>query len=117
MSYFLGFFQYISDMGATVMMPIIICVMGCILGAGFGKSLRAGLTVGIGFIGLNLVTGLMGNNLAPAVSQMAERFGLSLSVIDVGWPDAAQIYSWNSDYSGLSCCKYCNAADKHNTDC
>ena len=58
MSYFLGFFQYISDMGATVMMPIIICVMGCILGAGFGKSLRAGLTVGIGFIGLNLVTGL-----------------------------------------------------------
>ena len=45
MSYFLGFFQYISDMGATVMMPIIICVMGCILGAGFGKSLRAGLTV------------------------------------------------------------------------
>ena len=91
MSYFLGFFQYISDMGATVMMPIIICIMGCILGAGFGKSLRAGLTVGIGFIGLNLVTGLMGNNLAPAVSQMAERFGLSLSVIDVGWPAAAQI--------------------------
>lgn len=91
MSYFLGFFQYISNMGATVMMPIIICIMGCILGAGFGKSLRAGLTVGIGFIGLNLVTGLMGDNLAPAVSQMAERFGLSLSVIDVGWPAAAQI--------------------------
>ncbi len=91
MSYFLGFFQYISDLGATVMMPIIICIMGCILGAGFGKSLRAGLTVGIGFIGLNLVTGLMGDNLAPAVTQMAERFGLSLSVIDVGWPAAAQI--------------------------
>ncbi len=91
MNYFLGFFQYISDLGATVMMPIIICIMGVILGAGFGKSLRAGLTVGIGFIGLNLVTGLMGDNLAPAVTQMAERFGLSLSVIDVGWPAAAQI--------------------------
>lgn len=65
--------------------------MGCLLGAGFGKSLRAGLTVGIGFIGLNLVTGMMGNNLAPAVTQMAERFGLSLSIIDVGWPAAAQI--------------------------
>lgn len=91
MSYFLGFFNYINNLGATVMMPIIICIMGCILGAGFGKSLRAGLTVGIGFIGLNLVTGLMGDNLAPAVTQMAERFGLSLSVIDVGWPAAAQI--------------------------
>lgn len=87
----LGVFQFISDMGATVMMPVIICIMGCVLRAGFGKSLRAGLTVGIGFIGLNLVTGLMGDNLAPAVSAMAERFGLSLSVIDVGWPAAAQI--------------------------
>lgn len=84
-------FQFISDMGATVMMPIIICLMGCILKAGFGKSLRAGLTVGIGFIGLNLVTGMLGNYLAPAVSAMADKFGLTLSVIDVGWPAAAQI--------------------------
>ncbi len=84
-------FKFISDMGATVMMPIIICIMGCILKAGFGKSLRAGLTVGIGFIGLNLVTGMLGNFLAPAVTAMADKFGLTLSVIDVGWPAAAQI--------------------------
>ncbi|MCI8401265.1 MAG: PTS sugar transporter subunit IIC [Lachnospiraceae bacterium] len=84
-------FQFISDMGATVMMPIIILIMGCILRAGFGKSLRAGLTVGIGFIGLNLVTGMLGNYLAPAVSAMADKFGLTLSVIDVGWPAAAKI--------------------------
>lgn len=87
----LGVFQFISNMGATVMMPIIICLMGCILKAGFGKSLRAGLTVGIGFIGLNLVTGMLGNYLAPAVAAMADKFGLTLSVIDVGWPAAAQI--------------------------
>lgn len=95
MDYILGFFSYVNSLGATVVMPIIICVMGLILGAGFGKSLRAGLTVGIGFIGLNLVTGLMGNNLAPAVSQMAERFGLTLSVVDVGWPAAAAI-AWGT---------------------
>ena len=83
--------QYILDLGASAMLPIILTIFGLILGQGFVKSFRAGLTVGIGFIGLNLVTGLMGNNLAPAVSQMAERFGLSLSVIDVGWPAAAQI--------------------------
>lgn len=87
----LGVFKFISDMGATVMMPIIICIMGCILKAGFGKSLRAGLTVGIGFIGLNLVIGMLGNFLAPAVTAMADKFGLTLSVIDVGWPAAAQI--------------------------
>ncbi|WP_196601220.1 PTS galactitol transporter subunit IIC [Pectinatus frisingensis] len=61
------------------------------LKAGIGKSIRAGLTVGIGFIGLNLVIGLMSSSLGPAVQQMVERYGLSLSVIDVGWPAAAAI--------------------------
>lgn len=91
MEFILSIFQYISDLGANVMMPIIICIMGLVMGAGFGKSIRAGLTVGIGFIGLGLVTGLMGDQLAPAVTAMAERFHLSLSVIDVGWPSAAKI--------------------------
>ena len=62
-----------------------------VLGAKFGKALRGGLTVGIGFIGLNLVTGLMGENLAPAVQQMAQRFGLALSTVDIGWPAASAI--------------------------
>lgn len=91
MDFILGIFNYIKDLGATTMMPIIICIMGLALGAGFGKSIRAGLTVGIGFIGLNLVTGLMGSSLGAAVQEMVSRFGLELSVIDVGWPSAAAI--------------------------
>ena len=47
--------------------------------------------MGIGFIGLNLVTGLMGSSLGAAVQEMVSRFGLELSVIDVGWPSAAAI--------------------------
>ncbi|MDV3425665.1 MAG: PTS sugar transporter subunit IIC, partial [Bacillota bacterium] len=62
-----------------------------ILGTEKGKSLRAGLTVGVGFIGLNLVIGALASNLGPAVQQMITRFGLHLSVIDVGWPAAAAI--------------------------
>jgi PTS system galactitol-specific IIC component len=73
------------------MMPIIIFVFGLVLGTEKGKALRAGLTVGVGFIGLNLVIGALGTNLGPAVEQMITRFGLSLSVIDVGWPAAAAI--------------------------
>ena len=86
-----NFFGYISGLGANVMMPIILTIFGVCLGAGFGRSLRAGLTVGVGFIGLNLVIGLMGSNLGPAVEKMSATFGLSLSVIDVGWPAAAAI--------------------------
>lgn len=91
MSYILDFFKIIQDLGPTVMMPIIICIFGIALGAEKGKSARAGLTVGVGFIGLNLVIGALSTNLGPAVEQMIERFGISLSVIDVGWPATAAI--------------------------
>lgn len=91
MSYVLGFFNYIQNLGATVMMPIIICILGIILGAKLGKSIRGGLTVGVGFIGLNLVIAALSDNLGPAVEQMIKRYGFSLSVIDVGWPAAASI--------------------------
>lgn len=91
MSYILSFFNFIQGLGATVMMPIIICIFGILLGTQKGKALRAGLTVGVGFIGLNLVIGALSSNLGPAVQQMITRFGLHLSVIDVGWPAAAAI--------------------------
>jgi PTS system galactitol-specific IIC component len=91
MEYILNFFNFIQGLGPTVMMPIIICVFGIILGTEKGKSIRAGLTVGIGFIGLNLVIAAMSSNLGPAVQQMVTRFGLSLSIIDIGWPAAATI--------------------------
>ncbi|WP_196595634.1 PTS galactitol transporter subunit IIC [Pectinatus frisingensis] len=87
----LSAFKFIQGLGPSVMMPIIIFILGVILKAGIGKSIRAGLTVGIGFIGLNLVIGLMSSSLGPAVQQMVERYGLSLSVIDVVWPAAAAI--------------------------
>ena len=92
MQFIVDIFSYISALGVTVVMPIIITILGLALGAGLGKSLRAGLMVGVGFVGLFLViNNLLGSTLAPAVQTMVERFGLSLSVVDVGWPAAAAI--------------------------
>src|SRR5699024_2210315 len=73
-------------------MPIVIFIIGMIFKTGFGKSLRAGLTVGVGFIGLNLVINeLLGVNLGPAVQEMISRYGLELQAIDIGWPATAAI--------------------------
>lgn len=83
--------DFIVGLGPQVMMPIIITIFGLVLGAKFGKSLRAGLTVGVGFVGLNLVIGLLGGTLGPAAQEMVQRLGLNLTVIDVGWPAAAAI--------------------------
>ena len=87
-----AFFSGVSSLGVSVVMPIVLTILGVLFGAGFGKSLKAGLTVGIGFIGLNLViNSLLGTTLAPAASDMVARFGLSLTTVDVGWPAAAAI--------------------------
>lgn len=83
--------RFILDLGAVVMLPIIIFVLGLILGQKPGKAFRAGITIGIGFIGINLVIGLLVNNLGPAAKAMVENMGVSLDIIDVGWPAAAAI--------------------------
>lgn len=88
--------QYIVDLGPTVMLPIIIFIVGLLLRRGIGKSLRAGLTVGIGFVGINLVISLMTKNLGDAAKSMAENYNLGLEVIDLGWPGTAPM-AWASN--------------------
>jgi PTS system galactitol-specific IIC component len=84
-------FNVIQAPGATVMMPVIIFILGVILGAPVGRALRAGLIVGVGFVGLNLVTGLLGGALGPAVQSMVTRYSLTMDAVDIGWVPAAAI--------------------------
>lgn len=84
-------YDFITGFGPSVMMPIIVTLLGLALGAKFGKALRAGITVGIGFIGINLVIGLLFRNLGPAAEAMVKNWGIQLTYIDVGWPVAAAI--------------------------
>lgn len=87
----LDMLQRFVDLGSIVVLPILIFVFGLILGTKPKKAFISGLTVGIGFVGLNLVIELLSNGLGPAAQAMVERFGLSLTSIDVGWPAAAAI--------------------------
>ncbi len=91
MQIILDFFGIISSLGSTVMVPIIIIILGLCLGAPIGKAIRAGLTVGVGFVGLNLVVGLLQSNLGPVVQAMVEKYGLTLDAVDIGWVPAAAI--------------------------
>lgn len=83
--------NYFLALGSSVVMPVIITILGLILGQKLSKAFRAGMTIGVGFIGISLVTGLMGNSISPAAQAMVERFGLSLEVVDVGWPVSSSI--------------------------
>lgn len=84
-------FDFITGFGSSVMVPIIITILAMVLGASFGRALRAGVTVGIGFLAINLVIGLMFQYLGPAAEMLIKNWGVELTAIDVGWPVGAAI--------------------------
>lgn len=83
--------QYILDLGASAMLPIILTIFGLILGQGFKKSFRAGLTVGVGFVGIGLIVSLIFSSIGVAAQAMITRMGAKLDILDVGWPIGAAI--------------------------
>ncbi|NGQ96034.1 PTS galactitol transporter subunit IIC [Brevibacillus sp. SYP-B805] len=83
--------KYLVDLGPSVVLPVIIFLFGIILRTKPGEAFRAGLTVGIGFIGINLVIGLLMGSLGPAAQDMVKNLGIQLTVIDVGWPATSAI--------------------------
>ncbi|MBM7541336.1 PTS galactitol transporter subunit IIC [Amphibacillus cookii] len=91
----IDFLQGFLDLGATVILPVVIFLLGLLFGQKPSKAFRSGLTIGVAFVGIFLVVDLLVNNLGPAAQGMVERFGIDLNVIDVGWPAAASI-SWAS---------------------
>lgn len=84
-------FGYIIGLGAAVMMPIIFTILGVCIGIKFSKALKSGLLVGVGFVGLSVITALLTSSLGPALSQVVEIYGLQLKVFDMGWPAAAAV--------------------------
>ena len=84
-------FSYIISLGASVMMPILFTIIGLCIGLKFGKSLKSGLYVGVGFVGLGIVTALLTNNFGDPLSEISKLYDLQLGVFDMGWPAAAAV--------------------------
>ena len=84
-------FAYVIGLGAAVMMPVIFTVLGVSIGIKPGKALKSGLLVGVGFVGLGVVTALLTSSLGPALKGMTELYHLDLPYFDLGWPAAAAV--------------------------
>ena len=101
-------FKYIIGLGAAVMMPVIFTVLGVCIGIKLPKALKSGLLVGVGFVGLSVVTALLTSSLGPALSKMVEIYGLELGIFDMG----RCFY-----YSGLFGGQLADAAYQNDTHC
>lgn len=84
-------FSYIIGLGAAVMMPILFFILGVCIGIKPGKALKSGLLVGVGFVGLSVVTALLTSSLGGPLKQVTEIYGLQLGIFDMGWPAAASV--------------------------
>ena len=84
-------FAYIIGLGAAVMMPLIFTILGTLIGIKFSKAIKSGLLVGVGFVGLGVVTGLLTSSLGPALKGMTDLYELNLPFFDLGWPAAAAV--------------------------
>jgi PTS system galactitol-specific IIC component len=84
-------FTYIIQLGASVMMPILFTIIGLCIGMKFGKALKSGLYVGVGFVGLGIVTALLTTNFNTPLDAISKIFNLNLAVFDMGWPAAAAV--------------------------
>lgn len=87
----MNIFNYIIQLGASVIMPIIFTIIGLCIGMKFGKALKSGLYVGVGFVGLGIVTALLTDNFKDPLQAIENIFSLNLSVFDMGWPAAASV--------------------------
>ena len=84
-------FSYIIGLGAAVMMPVLFTILGLCIGIKFGKALKSGLLVGVGFVGLSVVTALLTSSLGGPLKSVTEIYGLNLGIFDMGWPAAASV--------------------------
>ncbi|MDV6277710.1 PTS transporter subunit IIC [Rhodococcus erythropolis] len=80
-----------TELGPAVVLPILMAVFGLCIKLKPARAIKAGVLVGVGFIGVNVVIGLLFEQLGPAATGMAERFGVRLSTLDVGWPGSSAI--------------------------
>lgn len=83
--------NYIIAMGASVMIPIIIAILSMCIGVRPGRAIRSGLYVGVGLVGMGLIITMINESMGPATAAMGESLGVSLSVVDVGWPGMSPV--------------------------
>jgi PTS system galactitol-specific IIC component len=87
--------NFFTGLGASLLLPIIITALGLVFGQKLRTALRAGLTLGAGFIALNLVIGLLIGSMVPVANAMVESTGSNLDILDVGWGVAGAI-AWGT---------------------
>lgn len=92
--------SFLTSAGPTVMLPIIIMIFALIFGQKPSKAFRSGVTIGIGFGGINIVIGYFWGTISPVAEALVTNSGFKLNVVDMGWPATSSV-AWGSTLAPL----------------
>ena len=111
-------FSYIIGLGAAVMMPIIFTILGVCIGIKFGKALKSGLLVGVGFVGLSVVTALLTSSLGDPLKKSYRDLWFKLGYLRYGLARCGicciQHFCRSIHYTCMFGCKHCHASYENN---
>lgn len=91
--------SFIRDMGAAVMLPFLITLLGLFFGMKFFQALRNGLMIGIGFLGIYTVLGMLIGAVSP-ITQYYSNLGTGFTITDIGWQGMSAA-AWASPFALL----------------
>jgi PTS system galactitol-specific IIC component len=81
----------LNTLGPLIVLPIVITILGLILGQRLDRAFRSGLLIAVAFVGIFLTVGLLANQLSTVGEAFAKRTGTGLNIIDIGWPAASAL--------------------------
>lgn len=86
-----GLQGFINALGSFVLLPVFIFIFAIALGTKVGRAFRSAVIIGVAFVGINLVIGLMWGALTDVSQAIVQNTGIQRDIVDVGWPSAAAI--------------------------
>jgi PTS system galactitol-specific IIC component len=78
-------------LGPLIALPVVIAILGIILGQKWDSAIRSGLMTAVAFVGIFLTVGLLGETVSTIGQNFAQNTGTNLDVIDIGWPAASAL--------------------------
>jgi len=86
-----GIGTFLNNVGPLIALPVVITVLGLILGQKLDSAIRSGLMTAVGFVGIFLTVGLLGDTVFAIGTAFSEATGTGLDIIDIGWPAASAL--------------------------
>lgn len=83
--------NFLNELGPLVVLPIVITILGIILGQKIANAFHSGLLTAIAFVGIFMTVDLLGSTMSDIGTSFASQTGIGLDIIDIGWPAASAL--------------------------